>query len=172
MHGTRLYEQRDLSLLTPEQADRVQAFFADQGNLERELLDSLRADPLTADSATDERVGRASQLIWIWDWLSLALCLDWAPDSAHAVPTADEPVELALRVGEELSGGGGSPGTVPPAPDAARALTLTPWPFRQPTVTVRCEGQRLTDRCADAEELREALAQAPWETIRFELRSG
>lgn len=155
MHGTRLYEQRDLSLLTPDQAERLQAFFADQGNLERELLDSLRADPLTAEAATDERVGRASQLVWTWDWLSLALCLDWAPDSAKAVPTADEPVELALRAGEH-----------------SRRLTLTPWPFRDPVVTVSCEGQRLTERAANAEELREALAQAPWETLRFELRSG
>ncbi len=155
MHGTRLFEKRDLSTLTADQAERLQAFFADQGNLERALLDSLRADPLIAQAATDERIGRASQLLWTWDWLSLALCLDWAPDSAKAVPTAGEPVELALRGGE-------GPGEV----------MLTPWPFRGPVVTVSCEGQRLTERCGDAEELRDALDQAPWETVRFELSSG
>jgi hypothetical protein len=59
MHGTRLFEKRDLSTLTADQAERLQGFFADQGNLERGLLDSLRADPLTAETATDARIGLA-----------------------------------------------------------------------------------------------------------------
>ncbi len=152
MHATRLYEQRNLATLTAEQAELLQGFFADQGNLERELLDSLRRDPLTAPTASDEVLRRASQLVWTWDWLSLAICLDWAPDSAKAVPTAAQPVELALRASGE-----------------PQRLILDPWPFRARELTVSCEGQRLTERSADRDGLRDALAQAPWETLRFEL---
>jgi hypothetical protein len=46
---------------------------------------------------------------------------------------------------------------------------LDPWPFKADAVTVRCEGQRLTDRAQSADEMRDALASAPWETIEFEL---
>jgi hypothetical protein len=34
---------------------------------------------------------------------------------------------------------------------------------------VRCEGQRLAGTYADDASLREALADAPWETLEFEL---
>ena len=40
--------------------------------------------------------------------------------------------------------------------------TLDPWPFAADTVTVRCEGRRL--------EPGQAIADAAWETVSFELR--
>ena len=84
---------------------------------------------------------REQQLLWAWDWLSLALCLDWAP------ATLDGPVPLAL--------------------DGDR---VDPWPFARDTVELRCEGRRLEGRHATAQELHAALERAPLVELRFTLR--
>jgi hypothetical protein len=152
MHGVRLYERRDLDQLSRADAASVRSFLIEQRRFHRDLLASLRSDPATAPAAGPELVSRNSQLIWTWDFLSLALCLDWAPCSVREVPTADEPVELQLRPS-------GAPGR----------FTVDPWPLATPTVTVRCEGQRLTGRFDSDDALRQALARAPWETVEFEL---
>jgi hypothetical protein len=47
--------------------------------------------------------------------------------------------------------------------------TLDPWPFATSSVTVRCEGQRLSGRYETERALHAALASAPWETVDFEL---
>jgi uncharacterized protein DUF3891 len=47
--------------------------------------------------------------------------------------------------------------------------TLDPWPFREPHITVRCEGRRLAGRFDDEEAMRCALASAPWVTLDIEL---
>jgi hypothetical protein len=84
--------------------------------------------------------------------MSLALCLDWAPCVAKAVPTAAEPVDIAI---ERRDG----------------TLALDPWPFTdRHAVTVRCEGRRLKGRCRSQSELTATLASAPWEMVEFELR--
>jgi Protein of unknown function (DUF3891) len=153
MHGRRLYEHRDLSKLPPEEAGQVRRFIAGQQRFEEMQLSSLRADPATARTAAAELVARNSQLVWIWDFLSLALCLDWAPSAAREVPTNDEPVDIQLR-------------------HADRAVILEPWPFGGELVRVRCEGQRLSERFENEHEMHEALAEAPWETLEFELTQG
>jgi hypothetical protein len=97
-------------------------------------------------------VARNSQLVWTWDLLSLALCLDWALCVARDVPTAD--------------------GRVDPQLDSCRRpsrLSLDPWPFDSPTLRVHCEAQRIAGRFQSDAALRQALAQAPWATIEFEL---
>ncbi len=48
---------------------------------------------------------------------------------------------------------------------------VTPWPFRGPTLAVRCEARRLTDRFQDEAAMRSALASAEPETLTIELRS-
>jgi Protein of unknown function (DUF3891) len=151
IHGWRLYEHRDLSRLPAMEADAVREFLSEQRRLQNELLASLRADPVTAPTAADEIVARNSRLVGIWDTLSLAICLDWAPHTATGVPTAGEPVEMRV-----LAGG-------------PRRLALDPWPFDAGLVIVRCEGQRLTGPYAGDDALRDALATAPWETLDFEL---
>lgn len=45
-----------------------------------------------------------------------------------------------------------------------------PWPFAADEVTVRCDGRRLEGRFTDEDEMRAALAAAPWQTLSFELR--
>jgi hypothetical protein len=151
MHGCRLYEQRDLSKLAEAQRTAVRAYLDEQRRFQRELLATL-GDETSAAGYAPERVTRNSQLVWTWDFLSLALCLDWAPCTARAVPTADGHVELRVIPGEE-----------------PRHLTLDPWPFSASSVKVRCDGRRLVGRYESDEALAEALALARWESIEFEL---
>lgn len=151
IHGYRLYEHRDLSKLAPSDADQVRGFLAGQRRFQAELLESLRADPATAPAASEQTVARNSQLVWTWDTMSLAICLDWAPYTAVDVPTAGEPVPMRL-----------APAGQP------RRLTLDPWPFASGNVIVRCEGRRLHGPYDDEDQLAAALAAAPWETVEFE----
>lgn len=152
MHGCRLYEMRDLERLPAREADAVRGYLDAQRALQRELIASLRSDRKMSGSTSPELVARNSQLIWTWDFLSLAICLDWAPCTARAVPSAVGAVELELS---ERQG--------------PLRLALAPWPFRPPELLVRCQGRRLTGRSQTDAELREVLAGAPWETIEFEL---
>jgi hypothetical protein len=152
MHGFRLYRRRDLDQLSDPDADRVRAYLAVQERLQRELLDSLRADPATAASAADDLVNRNSQLIWVWDFASLVLCLDWAARPLRDVPSTEGPVDI------ELTEGGGP-----------HRLCLDPWPFAAERVHVRCEGRRLQGPYESDDSMRDALATAPWEMVEFEL---
>jgi hypothetical protein len=105
MHGTALYERRDLARLAPEDADRVRGFLAGQRELQERLIASLGADR--------ERVGHNQRLVWTWDSLSLAVLLDWPPFALEAVPTADGEVDVAVR-----------DGTLDPWPFSVPALTV------------------------------------------------
>jgi hypothetical protein len=138
MHGMRLYEMRDLARLPEDQADTVRAFLREHRDLQ----------------ADEDAVKRGSDLLWTWDFLSLALCLDWAPCAAKEVPTAGAPVALHVH------------------PDGERSVRLDPWPFADDRLTVHAEGRRLAERYETEQALRTALEGARWETIVFELRSA
>jgi Protein of unknown function (DUF3891) len=138
MHGVALYERRNLDKLSAKDADAVRAYLAGQRALQAELIASLGADP--------GEIRRNQRLVWTWDFLSLALCLGWAPTEIGGVPSADEPVTLRLR-------------------DA----TMDPWPFAAERVVLQTEGRRLEGRFDDEAAMRAALAAAPWQTLRFEL---
>jgi hypothetical protein len=152
MHGRRLYERTKLQELAPEQAAIVRSFLAESRDFEAQLLASLTADPATASFAAPQLVARNSQLVWTWDLLSLALCLDWAPCVAHDVPTADGRVDVQLGTCQR-----------------PYRLSLDPWPFHPPTLAVHCEGKRIAGRFESDASLRQGLADAPWATIEFEL---
>jgi hypothetical protein len=124
LHGTRLYERRDLDRLEPEQADAVRAYLAGQ----RALQERLAADT----GMGRDVLGRLQALLFAWDWLSLALCLDWAPSDLEG------PVSLRLHDG-----------------------TVEPWPFSADRVTVGCEGRRLDGSARTEAELHAQLERAP-----------
>jgi Protein of unknown function (DUF3891) len=151
MHGRRLYERRDLARAPADEAELVRGFLSDTRRLESELTAALRADPATVDLARDELIARNSQLVWTWDSLSLGLLLDWAPFTLRNVPTArGEAVDVELRTDG----------------------TIDPWPFTTDAgaVRVHCDGRRLVATYDHDEALQEGLADAPWETMRFELQ--
>jgi hypothetical protein len=105
LHGTALYERRDLDRLPPAEADQIRTFLASQRALQADLQASL--------GAPDEEVRRNQRLVWTWDSLSLGLLLGWAPYELHTVPAAHGEVEIA--VGED---------TLDPWPFAADRVAL------------------------------------------------
>jgi hypothetical protein len=140
MHGSALYERRDLARLAPADVERVQAFLAGQRELQEELLTGLRV-------AGAQEVRRNQRLVWTWDSLSLGLLLGWAtPFVLSGVPAADGEVDIEVREG-----------------------ALEPWPFGDSHFALRCEGRRLDGRFEDEDAMRKALAAAPWVTLEIEL---
>lgn len=150
LHGRRLYQRRDLAKLPRDEADAITSFLSYQRVFQAELIGSLRSDSPAAPHLADPRIDRNSLLIWTWDYLSLALCLGWAPATARGVPTAEGAADLELT-------------------SSGRVHHLDPWPFSAPALTVRCEGRRLTDRSAGEAELRAAFAAARWEQLELRL---
>jgi uncharacterized protein DUF3891 len=146
MHGTALYGMRDLSKLDERESALVRNYIVHQ----REVQDRLRSS--LADAS---QVDRNQRLIWTWDAFSLALCLDWAPHTLRGVPTADGDVDVELE------------------PIGDMTVSVAPWPFSRPeAAAVRTEGRRLRGRFETEEEMRAALADAPWTALEFELRPG
>jgi uncharacterized protein DUF3891 len=140
MHGTALYAMRDLAKLDASQAALVRDHLEEQ----RSVQERLRLPG-------DEHVARNQRLIWTWDAFSLALCLDWAPHTLHAVPAADGELDVELT------------------PAGERTVRVAPWPFRFDSVRVRTEGRRLRGEFDDEEAMRRALRDSPWVTREFEL---
>jgi hypothetical protein len=166
LHGRRLYERFDLAGAPPAQAQAVSAFLRHADALQRSLREALSADPFIAHHATPERIEHNSRLVWMWDLISLALLLDWAPMTLEAVPTAGGgAVDIALGAVHEPDTGSGPPGQ-------ALVHSLDPWPFAAPEVRVHCDGRRLAHGFADDAALAEGLAHAPWETVEFTLTPG
>jgi hypothetical protein len=152
MHGRRLYERRNLDELPAGEASAIEQFLVGQRAFQTELIQSLRADPLAAADVDGERLERNRRLIWTWDYLSLALCLAWAPTTAKSAPTATGTADLTLTANGDRD-----------------AHHLDPWPFTAGEVTVRCEGRRLANRFETEREMREAFADARWETLELRL---
>jgi len=128
MHGAYLYSQR---------ADEpgVREFLTAQETFQRELVASL--------GVTEAQAAHNQRLLAIWDWISLALCMDRLPVTVQA----DRPLTLAA------AGEG--------------AVTAAPWPFASDRVEVSVEGRVLEERYDDEARMRDALARAPWRTLRF-----
>jgi hypothetical protein len=141
MHGWRLYRRRKLDELPSDQAESVRAYLDTQRRFRERLAGGF-----------DEReLELASQLIWTWDFLSLAICLKWSGRMARDVPTIDGMVDIAITAAGD------------------RRIRLEPWPFESDALTVRCEARRLDGRYETDEALRAVLSSAPWETLEVEL---
>jgi hypothetical protein len=123
MHGTALYEMRDLERMEPEQAAKVRSYLGEQRALQGRLGEGL--DP--------EEVRRNQQLLWAWDFLSLALCLRWEGRSIAGIewtgttfepwPFRDESVTLRTE-GRRLAGRFGDEREMLAALDGAPWVTL------------------------------------------------
>jgi hypothetical protein len=151
MHGSRLYRRRNLEQLEPEQADAVRSYLERQRAFQRELIEALSHDSLSGAWVREQPLERNSQLVWIWDFLSLAVCLDWSPRTAREAPTRQGVLDIEIERG--------------PRP---RTLTLDPWPFRARNIPVRCDGRRLARGLGNEQELRAALGRSSGEVIQIE----
>lgn len=156
LHGTGLYERyHNWTRDTPEEAQAVRAYLQAEYAFQAELLGTLRDDPVYAPYASEEIVTRNRRLVNVWDRLSLALCHGVRdPVSVPDVPTATDPVGLTLT----------------PMNGDPLHITVDPWPFRDASVRLVCEGRRLPETFTDEAAMRAALAAAPWVTIVTQLR--
>lgn len=146
MHGSALYARRDLAAMDEADRELVASFLSRHREFEAQIRATL--------AASDEEVARNQRLVWTWDSLSLALILGWAPWTAEQVPAASgDPVEIYLN-------------------EVDRRFVLSPWPFAARRVSARTQGRLLRNRCADREQLRRALAEAPWIDLTYELLAG
>jgi hypothetical protein len=146
MHGSALYEMRDLDRMEAADAERVRRFLADR----RAEQDAL----LAALGETREAVRRNQRLVWTWDFMSLALCLDWMPTAARDVPLAGGEDDVRIETVH------------------LDHVSLDPWPFAAPELTVRCEGRRLEGPFAQEADMRAALDSAPLEAVEWWLAPG
>jgi hypothetical protein len=167
MHGWRLYKRRDLDRSPPSEAQQIRKFLAAQEEFQDQMAARLGGHP----GLTPALKERNSLLIWTWDYLSLALCLDWAPATAKQAPLREGSVDLTLR---PTGSGHRQPTGSPPRLGAGsghtpRSWTLEPWPFQTGTVLVRCEGRRLPARFRNASEMRRGLSSAPAEALELVL---
>lgn len=151
MHGARLYRRRDLDELPAEQAEAVRSYLAAQTRFQRRIIESLERDPITEPWVKAPLLERNSQLVWTWDFLSLVICLDWAPRAARAAPGVDGPRDIEIVPG--------------PRP---RTAVLDPWPFSVSALAVRCDARMLNRHFVSEHELRAELARAPWIRVEFE----
>jgi hypothetical protein len=118
MHGAALYERFPPD--DPEDKRIVQQFLDEQRALQERLAVGFDA----------EQVRRNQKLVFAWDYISLALCLDWAPVKVKDVPEADDnPVTLELSEAGELD----------------------PWPFRGDEVALQVEARRWEGSFEDSE---------------------
>jgi Protein of unknown function (DUF3891) len=147
MHGWRLYKRRDLARSPPGEATRIREFLAAQEEFQAQMMARLDGH---AEVAPDVRE-RNSLLLWTWDYLSLALCLDWEPATARGAPLRDDSVDLQVLA------------------TGRHRFTLEPWPFQAETVLVRCEGRRLPERFGNESEMRRGLSAAPVEALELTL---
>ena len=99
MHGSRLYRRRNLDELEAAQAEAVRSYLERQRAFQEWLIASLAKDPLGAPWVEMPALERNSQLVWIWDFLSLAVCLDWAPRSARDAPNHEGAVDIQILRG-------------------------------------------------------------------------
>ncbi len=140
MHGTALYEHRDVSRMTTADAAAVAAFLATQRALQGHLTGLLGADP--------EELSRNQRLLATWDALSLALCLRWSPYVAErACPRPREPRSTCAWTSSPWTRGRS----------------------RKSELTVRCEGRLLVGGHETGAELERALADAPHVPLSFRL---
>jgi Protein of unknown function (DUF3891) len=83
MHGTALYEMRDLARMSETDAYAVRGYLAQQRELQARLGAGLDR----------EQVRRNQRLIWIWDFLSLGLCLRWEGRSVEGIELGEHTIE-------------------------------------------------------------------------------
>jgi hypothetical protein len=143
MHGSALYEMRDLDRMDAADAAKVRRFLAERRAEQDALL--ARLDLERAAAAVNQR------LLWTWDFMSLALCLDWAPTDARRVPLGGETADLHME------------------PVGPEQVVVHPWPFRDSSLTVLCEGRELAGGYGSEDELHAALDAAPPVLLRWRL---
>ncbi len=154
LHGSGLYTRRERHD-TQADATLVRKFVENARSFEATSREMLRDDDGYAPHMRPEVLERNRRLIAVWDFFSLLLCMGVDGEkSIEHVPTASGETTLTL---------------VPLNGDRTR-IRVAPWPFRDTTVSLACEGRRLPQTFTDENAMRAALEKAPRLTLRLELQ--
>jgi hypothetical protein len=140
-------------------ADRrlEEKFLAGQESLQDALVTSLRNDFFYEPHSTDEIIERNRQLVSLWDWISLLLCMGFHDE----------------RVVTEMSQARGlSRFALKPLDLQARRIAMKPWPFRGKSLRIVIEGRHLLKTFTEETAMRKALSAASPLTLEIELIRG
>ena len=127
------------------------AFLKEQETHQTTLLTSLRNDFHYEQFTAPEILERNRELLAVWDWMSLSICLGIETETSmeHA-PAASDTVKLTLI-----------------RKDALRTR-VDPWPFKETQpIEIICEGRRLLSTFTDQTLMRQALRAASPTTVRM-----
>ena len=148
--------QKHHTLESREEVDLKQAFINTQEAFQTTILNALKKDSYYAPFITPECLQRNRQLLAVWDWLSLTLCIDFEGEMIlEGVPMANgcAPLSLVKR--------------------GPSRILMHPWPFAHATpaqpVILTCEGRQLLGTFKDETRMQEALRAAAPVVIRMEL---
>jgi hypothetical protein len=86
MHGSALYEMRDLNRMSADDAAAVRSYLDSQRTLQQRLGAGL----------DQKQLRRNQRLLWAWDFMSLALCLRWDGRSVGDVPQGERAAEISF----------------------------------------------------------------------------
>lgn len=155
MHGTQLYRRyHDYDRDTPDEARMARAFVEREERFQSKAIASLMAD---GDISLEE-IQLYRRHLSLWDGMSLAICMgiDGSRSFTETPTASGESISLELSQ----------------TTDKGREFTLSPWPFEDDAVVLRCEGKRLDGTYNDVDLMRAALREAPAATLTFTLRSA
>jgi len=152
MHFINLTQRRRKSD-SPREFELKMNFVKTQEVLQTMLLTSLQNDFYYEPFVAPEALARNNQLMTLWDWMSLALCIGSEEKAVfEEIPSKNDPLRLTL------------------ARQDANRVHISPWPFRQPaSLQLTCEGRRLHGTFTDEIKMREALRAASPVTLTFDL---
>jgi Protein of unknown function (DUF3891) len=153
MHFTWLCRTHGAQL--PEEQHQLEEnFLEDQAALQTTLLTSLRNDFYYEAYSSEEIIALNRQLVSLWDWLSLLLCMGFPEECVvDKVPALNELTQLRLK----------------PVQGESTKVAVEPWPFRDERVTITCEGRQLLKSYSNERELRKAIRAASPITLKFDL---
>ncbi len=148
LHGTTIYSEKfDMGKAAPADAAAARRFLDEQHSFQSAVLASLRADPRTAASATDDAVERNRLLVATLDAISLHAC--WGLDREATIGN--------------VPGRGGARRTLVlrPCRDRPDEIVIDPWPFGTSRLALAVEGRPLSPPFRS-----EAALQAAFEAAR------
>lgn len=153
LHGSGLYANYNGSHDTPEIVEKVKEFITKQHQIQTDLLAILQSDPNYTNYVTPEIVARNQRLVAVWDWLSLAICMNNGMSKIDKVPTKSGETSLTLSTFK----------------DDPTQIIVDPWCFCEESVTLICQGQRITQSFEDEKEMQKAIAHFPWTPLKITL---
>ena len=143
MHHCSFFEQPGRLGRLRDGGRELHAFLEDNAALQARLRQSL--------ARPKAEITRNQRLIRAWDGISHDIVLGLTPATRRNVPAAGtEHVDLEVDARDGV-------------------FTIDPWPFAAERLVVRTEGRLLETTFTDDDEMRAALADAPWIELEYPL---